>query len=373
MSEIRILGDTRLFLSHFAAYGLAAILEAELETTVSVGMDSLQSMLVRTDDQREPVQLAGIVREHAAHRLESWVTHVHDHMGRETGTLSPRIKAPATQDDWLELQAARHSAIDTIGFGGASRLDQLLVGALGEPAYWYQDNEGKVQPDRGASGWEMKTRNRGEEFVQNRLALLCRAVSERSDKEVLAGLTGEKVVDETGKNAVNSRTPTGLSRPGPTDNAIAWCALWGISLFPVSHNATKGPGTSRGSGQRSITAGVLRGLPRLHHMARAVVYLPLFSEPLPLPKLKTILVSASLARVAAAQALHLSRSEWTARDRRQWEGKASTLRRPADLAWLEGKGVEALLLSHIEASDNPNAPELHVASGRMFPLKELAP
>lgn len=373
MSEIRIPGDTRLFLNHFAAYGLAAILEADLNTTVRVGMDSLQSMLVRTDDNHDRLQLARVVREHAARRLDSWVTHTHPHMNRETGTLSPRIKTPTSPDHWQELQTARHDAIDTMGFGGASQLDQMLVGALGEPAYWYSDNAGKPQPDRGASGWEMKTRNRGEEFVQNRLALLCRAVSERSDEEVLAGLTDENAVDEVGKNSVSSRTPTGLSRPGPTDNALAWCALWGISLFPVAHDATKGPTTTRGSGRHSITAGVLRGLPRLHHMARAVVYLPLFEVPIPLPRLRTILISAALARTATAKVLELTEPSWTTRDRQRWEGRASALRRPADLAWLEQKGVGALLLSHIEASDNPNAPELHVASGNMFPLKELAP
>lgn len=372
MSEIRVPGDTRLFFNHFAAYGLAAILEAELGTTVSVGMDSLQSVLVRTDSDHGPLQIASVVREHAARRLTSWVTRTHTHMGRETGTLSPRIKAPTAQDHWQELQTARHEAIDSIGSGPVSRLDLMLVGALGEPAYWYVDNTGKPQPDRGASGWEMKTRNRGEEFVQNRLALLCRAVSERSDMEVLDGLTGKSSVDEAGKNAVNSRTPTGLARPGPTDNALAWCALWGISLFPVSHDATIGPGTTRGSGRHSVTAGVLRGLPKLHHMARAVVYLPLFQGPLPLARLRTIVASAALARVATAQALELSRSAWTTKDRQRWDGMASALRRPADLAWLERKGVEAVMLSHIEASDNPNAPELHVAGGRMFPLEEMA-
>jgi hypothetical protein len=33
---------------------------------------------------------------------------------------------------------------------------------------------------------------------------------------------------------LGSRTATGLASPGPTDNALAWCALWGISQFPLA-------------------------------------------------------------------------------------------------------------------------------------------
>lgn len=371
MSTLRIVGDHRVFFTHFAAYGLAAILEAEIGATGSVHMDSLQSMVVTVDSEKTQEQLADVVRSHAARRLNSWVTRTHSHMDRESGTLSPRLTTPSERTDWEALQSARHAAIDSVALDASSGLDHLFIGALGEPAYWYVDNQGKPQPDRGASGWEMKTRNRGEEFVQNRLALLCRAVSERTAAQVLAGLTGARNMDEVGKNAVDSRTPTGLARPGATDNAVAWCALWGISLFPVVHDATRGPGTSKGSGRQSVTAGVFRGLPRMNDMARAVTYLPLFTAPLPLPRLRSVLVSASLARTAAYLALRETMPTWSARDSGHWSEMYRSLRRPADLDWLQRKGVQALLLSHIEATDNPNAPELHVANGRVFPLIEV--
>src|SRR5690606_39049936 len=129
---------------------------------------------------------------------------------------------------WHSLQQQRWHAID----GTPTGLDQRFIGALGEPAYWAASNDG-IRPDNGASAWEMKTRNRGEDFVRNRLSLLAKSVSQRGEQQVLSGLLGTSIVDEVGKNGLDSRTPTGLAAPGVADNARAWCALWAISLFPV--------------------------------------------------------------------------------------------------------------------------------------------
>ena len=52
--------------------------------------------------------------------------------------------------------------------------------------------------------------------------------------KVLAGLTGQSVDDKFGENSPGRRTATGLAGPGPTDNALAWFALWGISQFPLA-------------------------------------------------------------------------------------------------------------------------------------------
>src|SRR5690606_33927499 len=104
-----------------------------------------------------------------------------------------------------ELQAERHALLDAAYGPSTSWLDLQMMCALGEPAYWYRRPDGKPDLDRGASRWEMKTRNRGEDFVANRLAVLCQKVAERTPEAVLAGLRGDDPVDEAGKNAVDSR------------------------------------------------------------------------------------------------------------------------------------------------------------------------
>lgn len=371
MSELVMVGDTRSFLMHFAAYGLSAILESELGSSARVAMTSLRSLTVTLDDPRvTPLDMAAAVQSHAAARIDSWVTRTHMHADRESGTMSPRLKTPSDRVQWEQLQRARHLAIDSVPRAEGSWLDLDFMGALGEPAYWYLDNVGKSRPDAGASSWEMKTRNRGEEFTQNRLALLCKAVAGWETERVLAGLTGAEVNDDVGKNAVDSRTPTGLARPGATDNALAWCALWGISFFPVTHRAAPGPGTSKGSGQPSLTAGTLRGLPRAEPQARAFTYLPLFRRPQRLARVKTLVASGALARVSARKALLLTQPGWSDVERKRWSATLQALARPADQDWLRRKGCDAILLSHVHASDNPNAPELHVVEGRIHPIWE---
>ena len=66
----------------------------------------------------------------------------------------------------------------------------------------------------------------------SRLRKLAESVSARKPPDVLAGLRGTLVRDEIGQDQVTSRTGTGFCNPGPVDNAVAWCALWGISQLP---------------------------------------------------------------------------------------------------------------------------------------------
>ena len=55
----------------------------------------------------------------------------------------------------------------------------------------------------------------------------------------------------------DSRTATGLAGLGPTDNALTWCALWGISQFPIAMRVN---GTGRASGT-AVTSGHIRHRP----------------------------------------------------------------------------------------------------------------
>lgn len=368
MTQLVIRGNVRQFFTHFAAYGLAAILEAATRQTVTVRTLSPQELEVDVAADVSPTDLAEKVREHADAHLDSWVSATFGHFDRTTGVLSPRMKAPETAEHWRALQQARHGELDrAISSTGAFSIDLAFMQALGEPAYWFLNNSGKPEPDRGASSWEMKTRNRGEEFVQQRLLPLAEAVARRTTAEVLSGLTGETLVDEAGKDSLDSRTPTGLMLPAQTDNALAWCALWGISLFPVVQSAAS-PGRFKRSGQRAITPGILRNLPRLHPSARAAAYLPLFSKPMRLSRLRSVLVSGPLARVSARMVLERTQLAQSRNNHTTLGGK---VRQPVDAEWLKRKGVEAVLLSYIHASDNPNAPELHVPAGSVISLEEL--
>src|SRR5690606_8685909 len=95
-------------------------------------------------------------------------------------------------------------------------------------------------------------RNRGSEIVGTRLRTLAAKVADRSPQAVASGLRGTVVRDEAGNDEPDSRTPTGLAPPGPTYNALAWCALWGISQFPVAMRVSTG-----GRSGTAITSGHL--------------------------------------------------------------------------------------------------------------------
>lgn len=170
---------------------------------------------------------AGLVQEHIANHVKetSWVESRIEHLGQTTATFSPRIKAPRTAEAWDALLEHRRQQLD---LPSMSRLDHLMIGALGEQAYWLCDDPKGIS-DQGASRWEMKTRNRGEEFVQHRLSRLSAALGSWTEGEIEAGIAGRASRDAAGGDGPNSRTPTGLTSPGPLDNALAWCALWGIS------------------------------------------------------------------------------------------------------------------------------------------------
>lgn len=234
--------------------------------------------------------IARIVHEHAVTRAAgSWVAEVGSLDGAARAPLSPRIGMPSSAASWETLQRQRHASIDAILRD--QRLDTRFVGALGEPAYWARGRD-RVVVDFGANAWEMKTRNRGEEFVQNRLALLAASVAARSESQVLAGLTGASVRDEVGKDASTSRTPTGLRAPGRSDNALAWCALWAMSLFPVRPVMSGAGPTAR----RSRTGGVV------YQSGASWFGIPVFGSQVSVARVRGVARSAALAEVVRAAA-----------------------------------------------------------------------
>ena len=309
MSELELPGDVRVALSHTAAYGLAAILDAAGVPGVTVAWTpSLDSRAVVGATGLDLDGIADIVLEHARRHAgaDSWTAATVDIGGTIAGRLSPRVKSPADEAGWLELERLRRETVDG-ETTGRRWLDLAMIGALGEPAYWRFDAQRKRRPDEGSSRWEMKTRNAGEDFVRHRLHRLAESVAERDVAGVRDGLAGTSVVDETGKNGPDSRTGTGLAGLGPIDNALAWCALWGFCLLPVVARIGR-PSESAGYGSVRVA-----GTPRHNWF-----HLPVLGHPVTVARLATILASEQLTAAAVADALPGGDGELGARSAREW-------------------------------------------------------
>lgn len=184
----------------------------------------------------------------------------------------------------------------------------------------------------------MQPRNRGSEFVGSRLRKLAAAVARREPEEILAGLRGESVTDEIGSGKPDSRTATGLASPGPTDNALAWCALWGISQFPIAVQADRAATTS---GHISIGR-------------REWFYVPMWNASWRPARLRSILASQRL-RVAAFAGL--KQSGYTEADV------------TADRAWLAARGVTGLVRFPVHKFGSENAPERRAMRGETVSIR----
>lgn len=333
-------GTTSSALTTFAGLGLALILEGAGAERLRLGWtEATEPQMVVTASGYDDDAVAAAVLQHArvSAQADSWVSaDLEAPPWKGKGAVfSPRIKKAGTPQEWASLQKARHEGIDRLVSGGRWGADIDLLGALGEPAYWpVRRNE--VRPDEGASRWEMKTRNRGEEFVGNRLRHLARIVAERSPEQVRDGLVGRSVVDEAykGKRSDESRTSTGLTGPRFTDSALAWCALWGISAFPVVHRV----------GRVSVTAAAF---PVGSYTPKQLV-LPMLVGGHALARWRAVLVSRQLHEAVESSGVDVLKAE----------------------RWLWDHGVRALAAHAVLVGGSASAPERSL--GECCELKVLA-
>lgn len=326
-------------LTHFALYGLCAIIEHETNSSVRLKWTDESNPKPQLCARIDPGEIANAVRRHATRCAspQSWLAVTVENEGRHTAALSPRIATPSTPTAWRRLQSARHNGLDET-VAQSDDLGVRMIGALGEPAYWPTDRNA----DAGASRWEMKTRNRGDEFIGGRLTPLAKAVAARTADEILSGLTGQTIDDEVGRNKPESRSGTGLTRLGPVDNALAWCALWGISQFPVIHR----------NGAQSGTAGTYVPPRRAYP---DFVFLPVPTQPITLPRLRTILASRQLLSAATpAQTTDL----------------VKTIAADAARKWLIERSIRVLMSFPVWVSANTNAPERRILEGSVVSLLE---
>lgn len=330
---IHVAGAITSALPHFAAVGLAAILdEVEPGTRFRWTSEVHPRCEVLTALSGDQVGQAVIAHAERQTRPDAWLQQsVTGTDGGGTALFAVRFKPPSATGAWPGHFRQREVTLDAqLQSWGA--LDGRYLAALGEPAWWR--HQAGRSPDEGASRWEMKTRNRGEEFLAQRMRPLASAVASRSSEAVVSGLTGETMADETGKNRADSRTSTGFTTPRPTDSAIAWCALWGISGFPLLHRST----------DFSVAAGVWPI--DVTHPTQAA--LPVFTQATTWAHFRAVMAS------------------------RQMEGALSSLATTNEsgpgAARLQEWGVAAVAHFPILKTGSSSAPERQVLTGRIVPL-----
>lgn len=329
--SVRLTGfDVRDLFSHALLWGAAAIAEDGGVQDVRIRWNGAGLVPVAEVDGLDDANLARLVRQHAVARASTggWIDQPFP-LEPERGLFSPRVKRMGEdRGTWEEYTRARHDAIDGVG---QSVLDQRLIAALGEPAWWVPARNGPgLDQDAGASRLEMQPRNRGSEFVASRLRPSTRVVAGRPEDEIIEGLTGRAVRDEMGKNASDSRTATNLRPLGPTDDSAGYVAVWGLSCTAVLHQPRKPSWTTT-------------SLPMGQAYPRELV-VPVWDGPWTTARLRAVLASSAL--------------ELTVRS----EGENSR-RRPAAVQWLREHGVRGLVRTEVRVSGSSSAPERRAVTG----------
>ncbi|MCP2255209.1 CRISPR-associated protein Csb3 [Prauserella aidingensis] len=318
--------DQEVLLHHMAFYGLGDILD-EAGLDVALGWEDGRPVL--SGDGVEPDVIEDALRAHLEGR-RAWVTQAN---GDGRGTMSPRLTAFTDDEQWRRHQAAREDVLDRLA---AQHLwgDLRYLTALGEPSYWSVNRRNDLLQDDGASRFEMQPRNRGSEFVGNRLRPLTDKLLGRKPGRIVSGLDGSAVSDELGGKP-DSVSATGMATPGPVDNALVWCALWGIGWFPLAHRV---PGTA-------VTSG------HLGRSRREWFYVPVWRGRWRPARVRSILASAQL-RDAAATGLD---------DYDPLDGRVAS-------TWLRARGVIGVLRFPIGRFGSDNAPERRALRAEAIPL-----
>ncbi len=338
MTEFVLAGcAVRVLLSHTALYGLASILDEsgvpDVQLGWTAGMEPRPWVSGRGLDDEV---VDDVVRRHAAQHAgpDSWVQHQTRIKGTPRGTLSPRLAPFTTDDEWTAIQTARHQRLDALTDHGAWA-DLRFLAALGEPAYWSRNRQNQLLQDDGASRLEMQPRNQGSEFVGNRLRKLATTVTARPPGAIATGLTGATCTDEIGSDKLDSRTPTGLSSPGATDNALAWCALWGIGQHPT---APRRGGAARTSG----------------HLGRSHAewfYTPVWTGPWQPARARTVLASAQLRDAATVDLPRIA---------------TEPSQQLAARSWLTARHVVGIVRFSVERFGSASAPERRAMLGTVL-------
>lgn len=316
-------GDPLSLLSHMTFYGLASILESEGQSGVLLSWTDGMAPRPRLSGPYLTEQvLARSVLSHAEvrSRSDSWPSEriaIQSKTGStQRGLMSPRLGAIS---DWPDLQSRRHRVLNEL-MESRRWVDSRLLWSLGEPSYWRFGKDGKLaRQDEGASRLEMQPRNQGSEIVGNRFSPLADLVKKRTESDVISGLRGEVVLDKLGNDKPSSRSATGFRGPGPVDDVVSWCALWGISQFALSQSTR----------ETAATLGHLSS--RSKDLNASWFYVPVWRGEWTPSRLRSLLAGSQL-RQAAAEAVGLGRG---------------TVLEPTE-RWLQVRDVLAVITFRIE-------------------------
>ncbi|MCT2587562.1 hypothetical protein [Actinophytocola gossypii] len=320
--------DPLVLVHHLAFYGLADILAEDGIGDLRLHWNADRPVLTgtRLDDNR----VDQAIRTHLANR-RTWVNREY---GDKRGLMSPRLSTLKDRQAWEQLQDARHDVLDKLTSAQAWS-DLRYLAALGEPCYW-STYRGDPRQDDGASRYEMQPRNRGSEFVGNRLRPLAARLPTRTPGQLAAGVAGEIVHDELGGKP-DSVTATGLTTPGPIDNALVWCALWGIGQLPAAPRVNTAAHTSG----------------HLRHGRREWFVAPVWDGPWRPARLRSILASAALRDAAIPD-------------------PPNDLTAAAAKAWLRDRGVRGVARFPIHRFGSDNAPERRALRADPIPITRPA-
>jgi len=331
MTRLDLAGRPLTALAHLAPLGLTSILRDGPDRTATSWWDIERGVAV-VESVLDELDIGAAVRKHAERRSEdSWLAaKIEGGTRRGMSLFSPRIKTAPNDDEWRTYVDERHRWL-TAHEAELTSLDHRLLAALGTPAWWRADRR-DFNADEGASRWEMKTRNKGQEFMADRLLPLTRVVAARESSKIVDGLVGRTRVDELGKDAAASRTVSGLTVPGPEDSALVYAALYGIASLPTIHRVAA----------ISSSAGMVprRGVHPNHG------FLPIFSRPVSPRRFRSVVASRTFDQLAASLV-----------DRRPDDRPLSD--------FLREQGVHAVLVCDIRKTGTSSAPERQVLDGRV--------
>jgi CRISPR-associated protein Csb3 len=322
--------DQSVLLHHVAFYGLADILDTAGVTGLRLTWDGTRPVI--SGDQLTPGIVEDAVRAHVEGR-RSWVQA--STRPDRRGVMSPRLTPFSTDAAWQAHQTARETILDDLTERKAWA-DLRYLAALGEPCYWRFTRRGEPLQDDAASRLEMQPRNRGSEFIGNRLRPLTENLPARPAGQIAAGLDGGILLDELGGKP-DSVSATGLAMPGPVDNALVWCALWGTGQFPLAMRTDRA----------ALTSG------HLGRSRREWFYVPVWSTPWRPARLRSILASQQL-RDAASTGIN--------------QPGTSALGTRAAATWLRARGAIGILRFPIGRFGSDNAPERRARQGEAIPL-----
>ena len=330
--------DPHELLTHMAAYGLAAIVESEV--TIPPALSWSKGMAPRpclSHPNLAAIDMAQIVKSHAARQAApgGWLQQRIPLANKQRGLMSPRL---SRIEDWRRFQGLRHKVLDGLSAPDAW-LDQLMVWSLGEPSYWLRNAKGETLQDGAASRFELQPRNQGSEIVGNRLSPLADKVSKRAPQEILDALVGASCNDTVGNNKPDSRSAVGFRGPGPVDDTVSWCALWGISQFAINRSSNSTP-----------TSATVRRTEGEYY------FLPIWQDRWTPAHLRTLLASRHLREIASKLV----------------EAKNADQQGPLalgeELRWLLARGVKAMVVFPVRQFGSDKAPERRAQRGIVHPL-----